>query len=266
MAYLLGKYLFLVLRPSNLLLLLGLLGLVGLARRRAWGVALVAVSLLALAVATLLPLGNWATLPLEQRFAAPAAEPACVDGVVVLGGGVSAAVTRARGQPTFGDTMERVAAVAEFARRYPRAKVLYTGGIGWTGGPGDLSEAEVVGRFLTSQGIAPGRVILEDQARSTRENALNSLPLAQPKAGECWLLVTSASHLPRAVGVFRAAGWPEMTPWPVDYRTTGALALGGVPIMSDRLSELDLAAYEWYGLIYYRLLGYTDALFPGPKG
>ena len=36
--------------------------------------------------------------------------------------------------------------------------------------------------------------------------------------------------------------------------------------MGERLAELDQAAYEWYGLLYYRLLGYTDALFPAARG
>jgi uncharacterized SAM-binding protein YcdF (DUF218 family) len=269
MAYLLGKYIFLLLRPSNLLLLMGLLGLGGLALRRPWGVRLLAAAWLGLALATFLPLGAWLSLPLEERFPPPPTDAPCpggVDGAVVLGGGVSAAVTRARGQPSFRDNMERVAAIPELARRFPDATILYTGGVGWTDEPGALSEAAVVARFLARQGLPADRVMLEHEARSTRENALRSLPLARPEPGSCWLLVTSAMHMPRSIGVFRKAGWPEMTPMPVDYHTTGEVALDGLPIVSDRLSQLDQAAYEWYGLIYYWLLGYTDAPFPGPTG
>ena len=70
-------------------------------------------------------------------------------------------------------------------------------------------------------------------------------------------------HMPRSIGVFRGAGWPEMQPWPVDYRTTGEFPTLNEPRMGSRLADLDQAAYEWYGLIYYRLLGYTDTLLPG---
>ena len=72
-------------------------------------------------------------------------------------------------------------------------------------------------------------------------------------------------HMPRSMGVFRGAGWPELTPWPVDYRTTGSAWPMRQPSLGARLAELDDAAYEWYGLVYYRLLGYTDALFPAPR-
>ena len=71
-------------------------------------------------------------------------------------------------------------------------------------------------------------------------------------------------HMPRSIGVFRRAGWPEMQPWPVDYRTTGRFRpVQRAAAWAARLADLDQAAYEWYGLIYYRLLGYTDTLLPG---
>lgn len=70
--------------------------------------------------------------------------------------------------------------------------------------------------------MAPGRVLYDDQSRTTWENAVNAFTLGQPKPGETWLLVTSASHMPRAIGAFRGAGWPMMLPWPVAYRTIKA--------------------------------------------
>ena len=159
------------------------------------------------------------------------------------------------------------------SRQYPSLPVAIPppascspGGASWTAGGGDFTEAAVVAQFLTQQGVPDGRVILEDRAQSTRENAVFSLPLARPQPGEHWLLVTSAMHMPRAIGVFRGAGWPVLQPWPVDYRTTGRMELSGEPIMSTRLADLDQAAYEWYGLLYYRLLGYTADIFPGPAG
>ena len=160
--------------------------------------------------------------------------------------------------------MERFAAIPELARRYPAAQILFTGGVSWSGSSDVATEAAVIGRFLARQGVPDGRVVLEDRARSTRDNALLTLQLARPRPGERWLLVTSAMHMPRAIGVFRRAGWPELQPWPVDYRSTGRLEWVGEPSLATRLTELDQAAYEWWGLLYYRLLGYTDAIFPGP--
>jgi uncharacterized SAM-binding protein YcdF (DUF218 family) len=198
-----GKLAFYVLQPSNLLLILASVGLVAAARGRRWGLKLAGAAVLAIALATLLPIGGWLTIPLENRFPAPADYPPDIDGIVVLGGGVDGALTKARDQPSFRETMERFAAIPELARRYPDAKVLFTGGAAWNSAAGDLSEAEVIADFLARQGLPEDRVILEGQSRSTRENALRSLPLAQPQPGERWLLVTSAMHMPRSIGVVR---------------------------------------------------------------
>jgi uncharacterized SAM-binding protein YcdF (DUF218 family) len=263
MAFVFGKLVWLVLRPSNFLLLLAVVGVLG--RGRPWARRLVAASVLLMLACTLLPVGLWLGLPLENRFPPPAGEVGPVAGIVVLGGGVDGAVTRARGIPSFGETMERFAAIPELAHRYPSARILFTGGLAWGDSTRDLPEAAVIGGFLERQGVPPGRVELEDRARSTRENALYSLALAQPRPGERWLLVTSARHMPRAMGVFRAAGWPALTAWPVDYRTTGRVELAFDPTLGARLMQLDEAAYEWYGLLYYRILGYTAAIFPGPE-
>lgn len=262
MAFLFGKLMFLALRPSSLLLLTGLVGVAGLAWRRRWAMAPLCAAILGMAACTILPVGRWLTVPLEDRFP-QTTPPTMVDGIVVLGGGIDGEITKARGQPSFGATMERFAAIPVLARRYPEARIIFTGGYAWNGGDA-YTEAAVIGQFLDQQGLAKGRVVLEDRASSTRENALFSLLLAQPRPGQRWLLVTSAMHMPRAMGVFRASGWPALEAWPVDYRSTGRFGLLAEPVMAARLGELDDAAYEWGALLYYRLLGYTDEIFPGP--
>ena len=266
MAYDAGKLAFLLLQPSNLLLLLALAGVLGLVLRRRWATPILIASVLAMVLCTLVPVADWLLEPLEDRFPPPPPGIGHVDGIVVLGGGVDPGLSQARGQPSFRETMERFAAIPELARRFPDAKILFTGGPSWSGGADGWTEARVIGQFLAAQGLPEGRVSLEDRARSTRENALFTLPLANPKPGERWLLVTSAMHMPRSMGVFRGSGWPELTPWPVDYRTTGSAWPMRQPRLGARLAELDDAAYEWYGLVYYRLLGYTDALFPASRG
>lgn len=259
MGFLTAKLAWLLFCPSTLLLLLAVLGL--LARRWRLGrqVAATAVALLALAVA--LPVGDWLRMPLETRFPAPAA-PARVDGVIALGGGVDPYVSAYWRQPAIGGTAERFTALVELGRRWPQAKLVFTGGIGILGGA-PMSEAEVLGGFLGGLGIDASRLTLEDEARTTRENALHVQELLRPQPGEVWLLVTSAAHIPRAVGVFRAIGW-DVTAWPVDYRTAGWWGGDWRPRAGRRLSDLDEAAYEWLGLVYYRLLGWTTALLPAP--
>jgi uncharacterized SAM-binding protein YcdF (DUF218 family) len=263
MAYAFGKLAFILLRPSNFLLLLGLVGLLGLwPRPRAWAKGLLALSLGLMLLVTVLPVGSWLMAPLENRFPRPAGYPERVDGVVILGGGVRSDITAARGTATFQDPAEREMALLAFARRYPDAKVLFTGGVGRLDG-GIPPETGTIRLLLREQVMPEDRVLYDDQARTTHENAIYAKELAQPKPGERWLLVTSAGHMPRGMGCFRAVGW-ELEPWPVDYRTTGTFELGIGERLDEGLYELDEAAYEWLGLVYYRLLGWIPALFPGP--
>src|SRR5262249_28769389 len=146
--------------------------------------------------------------------------------------------------------------------KYPAAKILFSGG-DMLLRPGS-SEAQAAGVLFESFGIPGSRLILEDQSRTTAENAVFSRALAMPKAGERWLLVTSAWHLPRAVGAFRQAAFP-VEAYPVDYRTPGAAGLW-IPFgsVSTGLRRTDTAVREWFGLVTYWLTGRSTALFPAP--
>ena len=246
--------------PSNLLPLVGLLGLlVGLRRPRLGG-AIAAFSLSALLLCGLSPLARLAVLPLEQRFPAYAGGEA-VTGVIVLGGSVESFESLRRGQFVMNDAGERMLALGDLARRFPEARLVFSGGPGGLGAP--ESEATAVERFAGSLGVSPGRITFEGASRNTRENALFTAALVPPKAGERWLLVTSAFHITRAMGCFRAIGY-EVVAYPVDYRTGGPEAYGAFAFVSDGLNLLDLATKEWVGLLAYRIAGYTDALWPGP--
>jgi uncharacterized SAM-binding protein YcdF (DUF218 family) len=262
MFYYASKILWILAQPSNLLLLLVVAGALALwlERRRlaAWllypGAAL-------LLITGLLPVGEWLMAPLENRFPMLAEPPDRVDGIVVLGGAIDLAVAGSRGLVAFTEGAERNVALLELAKRHPDAKLLFSGGRGEILGAG-LTEADVI-RAFARQHELDGRVILEDRARNTYENAVLSKPLAAPAPGERWLLVTSASHMPRAVGVFRQAGWPVI-PYPVDYRTRAGIEVPAIPDAAKRWVELDDATKAWVGLVAYWLTGRTSALFPGP--
>jgi uncharacterized SAM-binding protein YcdF (DUF218 family) len=151
-------------------------------------------------------------------------------------------------------------AVAELARSYPSAKIVFTGGSGRLFG--GASEADVVLRLFESFGIAPERVILESRSRNTVENARFTKELVRPQPDERWLLVTSAYHMPRAIGVFRRQDFAVQA-YPVDFRTVGpADLLTLFPMLSAGLHRTDAALHEWIGLVAYWLSGETSALFP----
>ena len=101
---------------------------------------------------------------------------------------------------------ERVLDTIALAHRYPKARILISGGGGTVFGDG-AAEAPIIADYFKSIGIDPARILVEDRSRTTSENAVYSRALAKPREGERWLLVTSAWHMPRAVGVFEKAGF-----------------------------------------------------------
>jgi uncharacterized SAM-binding protein YcdF (DUF218 family) len=128
----------------------------------------------------------------------------------------------------------------------------------------DAREADYAGAIFESLGIAKSRLIMERRSRNTQENAEFSKALVAPKDGERWLLVTSAFHMPRSIGLFRKAGF-AVEPYPVDWRVGGREDFFSfADIGVDGLSRMDVAVREWIGLVAYRLSGKIDELLPGP--
>jgi uncharacterized SAM-binding protein YcdF (DUF218 family) len=250
--------------PSNLFVMIGIIGLFLLAtnfrRLASW---LIVTSLVLIAVAGLSPLGNALIMPLEQRF--PPWDPSRgpPDGIVVLGGPIEADVSAAHGTVAVGEGAERLIAAAELARRYSNARIVFTGGSNallFREG----AEALYAVRLLEALGVAHERITAEEQWRNTIENAAFSRLIARPKPGERWLLVTSAHHMPRAMAAFRAAGFP-VEAYPVDWRTAGPIDLTRpFGSLAAGLARTDTAMHEWIGLVAYRLAGKTATPFPAP--
>ena len=264
MFFVLSKVLGFFAIPSNLIVSIGILGVLLLPTRfKRTGRGLVVASLLVLAILGLSPVGNALIIPLEQRFPACDAGRGAPDGIIVLGGMITPDVSAARNEVALNESAERLTVAIELAQRYPNARVLFSGGSGallFSEG----NEAEFAGRLLQGFGIAPGRILLEQRARNTVENAAYSKAMAQPKPGERWLLVTSAFHMPRSIGVFRQAGF-TVEAFPVDWRTRGSEdVLRPFATMGDGLRRTDTAVREWVGLAVYWLSGKSSELFPRP--
>jgi len=264
MFFILSKILGFFALPSNLIISLGILGVLLLRTRHARaGWQIVIVSLLLLAAVGFSPIGNVMMLNLEQRFPpwdAARGEPA---GIVVLGGALSPEISAARGAAALNEAAERLTAAVELARRYPNARIVYSGGSGNLL-HSDVSEADQALPQFEKLGLVRARVLLESRSRNTAENAVFSKRLAKPKPGERWLLVTSAHHMPRAVACFRRAGF-AVEPYPVDWRTRGRDDLTEpFGSLAGGLARADAAAKEYVGLFVYWLTGRTSELWPGP--
>jgi uncharacterized SAM-binding protein YcdF (DUF218 family) len=251
-----------VLQPGNLLMLCLLAGVIFfLVSRGRRGKLLVGLSLVGFLVLAVAPVGPAMLLALEERFPRPQL-PETIEGILVLGGAVDPAISRAYGETVFNGSVARVLGGIALARRYPDAKLALIGGEG-AFIPVGFAEARASKAFVLEEGIPPSRVILEDRSRSTHENALYAKDLLRPGPEETWVLVTSAYHMPRAVGSFEAAGW-KVIPYPVDYKVDPIIGLRPDFSLLDGLSASTLAGKEWAGLVGYRLMGWTHQLFPAP--
>jgi uncharacterized SAM-binding protein YcdF (DUF218 family) len=244
MLFVLSKLFWALVAPGNLLLLLVLVGLMAqwVGRRRRGSRLALAAALALLAVA-ILPIGQWVVAPLEARFPEPQL-PAHIDGIIVLGGAVQPDITHAHGQVALDDAATRITETLAIAQRHPEAKLLLSGGDAEVLPHAGEREADDTRRLFIALGVPPDRILVEDRSRNTFENALFSRTVAAPKPGETWVLVTSAMHMPRAVGCFREVGW-SVLPYPVDYRTEAH------PFPDFKLAEhldlLNLSTKEWVG-------------------
>ncbi|CAH1666792.1 YdcF family protein [Chelatococcus asaccharovorans] len=259
-----SKIIWFLTAPSTLLMAIVCFGaLLLFTRFLKTGRILVALGALGFLVFGTSPVPRLMIRELERRFPPMTAEAASarpVDGIIVLGG----ALDYRRGQMRLTDAGARVSAALALAHQHPEARVVFTGGHDAILLRAPVSEAEMARGLFQSASLADDRVIYEGQSRNTRENAIFTAKLVTPQPGERWLLVTSAFHMPRAMGTFRAAGF-DVEPYPVDFRADDSLDdIRPFRMVSEGLRLTDLTVREAMGLIAYRLNGYTDALLPSP--
>jgi uncharacterized SAM-binding protein YcdF (DUF218 family) len=263
MFFVASKVLWALVAPVNLALALAILGVLFIPRHPRGGRFAALVGLGAMIVAATTPLGPMMIRPLEGRFPAPAADAAAPYGIIVLGGAIDDLVSDARGQVVLREGGSRLTEAAALARRYPGARIVYTGGSSALSGA-DSKEAEQGRDLLIRLGVDPTRIAVETRSRNTYENAQFTAAMVDPKPEQDWWLVTSAYHMPRAMGLFQKAGFSARA-YPVDYHTYGDardLTYNLNPV--EGLRTFELGVHEWVGLFAYHADGKIDSWFPGP--
>lgn len=243
-----------LLQPSSLLLALLLLAFVTL--RLGWrggAQALLGLALLGLLAVALLPLDTLLGEPLETRVAAPAELPERIDGILVLGGAVEWRATADHDLLALNGAAERMIAGAALAERYPDAILALTA-LFADQLPHDLRAEPDARSLLFGEAFRDRSPLFLGEARSTYEEALLAIERLDPQPGERWLLVTSALHMPRALGTFATLGW-TLVPYPVDYRSTPSRPWRPLTGVGTRLEALDRVVREWGALWIYRRSG-----------
>jgi len=211
-------------------------------------------------LALLLGLG-WTAAPdailrlLENQYPEMAvdADLSAYAGVVVLGGATdSGRMAHDHLQPLLNGAAERMTATVAIARRYPDMRVVFTGGEGALTGIGP-SEADRAQRFFGSLGLTGPRIAFEAASRNTYENAILTAKLPNIDIRQRWLLLTSASHMPRSMATFQKVGW-NVTAYPVDHRTAASTPWTDYSIAGG-VEGWGIVLHELLGLLAYRITG-----------
>lgn len=266
MPFLLSKALGVLILPSSLMFLLLATGLALAASvryaRLGRRLAIAALALIVIGGAS--PLANILRIPLEARFSRPPLDASLgnVTAIVVLGGAEDGRLTLQHGELSLNEAAERIVEGGRVARRLPGAKLVFSGGAG--GLLETRSAAAEIAAYWRETGIAADRVLFEDRSLTTWENAVETRRLLAPKPGERILLVTSAYHMPRAVGAYRRHGL-DVIAYPVDFRLKGSADATRVFLdIPNGLRRLDETVREWVGLLGYWMTGRSSAVFPAP--
>jgi uncharacterized SAM-binding protein YcdF (DUF218 family) len=219
--------------------------------------------LIVLVVIGLSPISDALIAPLENRFPrADLQQGGPVTGIIVLGGAEDGRADPPRELAGLNEAAERLTEAVALARRFPQARVVFSGGSASLA-PREAPVSVVMGGLLEALGVSKERITLEGKSRDTYENAVFTKRLVNPAPGERWLLITSGWHMPRAMGCFRKAGFP-VEAWTVDYRTSGRIDLWPNSSLTVGLRQIDFTMREYVGLVMYYLSGRTSALFPAP--
>ncbi|MBL7005418.1 MAG: YdcF family protein [Gammaproteobacteria bacterium] len=257
----LSKTLWLFIEPDNLiiisLLLVVILFLVK--KDKIAKKALYSLSFLVIFIAVF-PVGSWLLYPLETHFNAKPKLPEQVDGIILLGGSINTSTSNAWNKPQTNEFAGRIFEFVSLMHLYPNAKAVFSGG------QASLinqypSEAFFAEQLLNKMGIKENKVIYENKARNTNENVKLMKQLLTPAKNETWVVITTAWHLPRSLGIFCKQGW-SVIPYPADFHSNPDELLTPTLGLPRHLSQLNNAVREWIGLLAYYITGKTTELLP----
>ena len=262
MFFIVSKIMGFMVDPFNIVTLLFLSGLALLFKKSVAGRKLICIGVVMLFICGLNYVPRYCISILENRI--PTANiPDEIDGIIVLTGMVNKHSSRA-GLIELSSSADRIINGVILAQKYPQAKLIITGGTGSLIQNESLKEADYLKKLSIALGVREQRILIERESRNTHEHT-EKLAKLIPKDG-VWILVTSAYHMPRALGCFRKADF-NVLPYPVDYqnrldRYYGWSDLSAFWPSTDNFQKITKALHEWIGLAAYRLVNYTDSLFP----
>ena len=178
-----------------------------------------------------------------------------LNGIIVLGGGTgSGKVAKDRNDYSLGESSERIFKGLEFVRKKPNSTIVFTG-FSANIFHGGLSEAEIIEKLIEALNINHTNILFERRSRNTFENALQTKEIINDLQIKKWGIVTSASHMKRALATFNAQSSEiSFDPIPVDFKTKNSI-YWGPGNMQKSLNFWRIYIHETIGYWVYKLTG-----------
>ena len=260
MTFYLSKFLWFVFNPFNLLIIIIIIGyLFNLFNLKLLSKFFYFFAVFIFFISAVMPTGSYLNYLLEKNFHSKNYLPETIDGILILSGATNPYLTKEHNQINFHGSVERLTESVSLIKKYPNAKIIFSGGSGSLKYP-SLDHASVAKNFFSNMGIDSSKIYYEKTSHNTYENILFSKRIARPKINEKWLLVTSAFHLNRSLGVSEKLEW-IFIPYAVDFNKTKKFSWKLSFNLLSNLLEFQQASHEWAGLLAYYLMGRSDRIF-----
>ena len=260
MTFYLSKFLWLIFNPFNLIIIIIIIGyFFNLFNYKILSKSLYIFVSFIFFISAILPTGSYLNYLLEKDFHSKNYLPEKIDGILILSGATNPYLTKEHNQINFNGSVERLTESISLIKKYPNAKIIFSGGSGSLKYP-DLDHASVAKNFFSNMGVDSSKIYYEKKSHNTYENILFSKRIALPKINEKWLLVTSAFHLKRSLGVSEKLEW-TFIPYAVDFKKTKKFSWKPSFNLLSNLLEFQQASHEWVGLLAYYLMGRSDRIF-----
>ena len=255
-SFILSKILWFIVSPLNfILILLTLSYIISFFKKTYFFKIFYYFAMILILFTCILPTGSYLNYLLEKDFHFSNYYPDSIDGILILSGATNPFLTQEHNQVVMNGSAERLTESIFLIKKYPNAKVVFSGGSGSLKYP-SLSHASAAKKFFIDMNIAPEKIIYEKKSRNTYENILFSKALINPKINEKWLVVTSAFHLRRVMAISEKLEW-NIIPYATDFNSSKSFFQDytfNYNFISN-LSSFNHSLHEWLGLIAYYYMG-----------
>jgi len=260
MSFYLSKILWLILSPFNIFIFITLLSIfLYFIKLRRLSLIIFLINFVFIALISFFPIGSYLIYNIEKEYHSNIKPPEKIDGILILGGATIPQLYNEYNQISLNGSSERLVESVFIIKKFDKAKVIFSGGSGIINRP-DLGHSQVAKSFYEKIGIEIEKIIFEEESRNTYENIIYSKKIANPKINENWLLITSASHMKRALLIADKSNW-KLIPYAVDFKNIKNFKLIPNLKLLKNLNSFHQGSHEWLGLVSYYLMGRTDKVF-----